>query len=89
MEEKGAAEIASLAAQLKVSAVVLNPFAHLFAGPSNPEAAVNMLVHLGSALVRKGLDVQRLAFGTFYELELKAKGHRLSRVAREHRLGEG
>ena len=80
--ERAAAEIASIAEQLKVRDVVLNPFAHLFAEPSNPEAAVDMLGQIGARLSERSLAVQRLAFGMFYELELKAKGHRYSRMAR-------
>ena len=80
--ERATAEIASIAAQLKVTDVVLNPFAHLFAEPSTPEAAVDMLGRIHEGLVGRNLIVQRLAFGMFYELELKAKGHRLSRIAR-------
>ncbi len=80
--EKATTELASIAAQLKVTAIVLNPFAHLFAEPSKPEVAVDMIKRLRDNLLEKGLDVQRLAFGMFYELELKAKGHRLSRIAR-------
>lgn len=80
--EKATTEIASIAAQLKVTEVVLNPFAHLFAEPSRPEAAVKMLDEVYANLVKKGFNVLRLSFGWFYELELKAKGHRLSRIAR-------
>ncbi len=80
--EKAIGEISSIASQLKIRTIVLNPFAHLFAEPSRPEVAVEMLDQLYSGLVKKNLDVQRLAFGLFYELELKAKGHRLSRIAR-------
>lgn len=80
--ERATAEIASVAAQLKVKDVVLNPFAHLFAEPSKPEAAADMLNQIQSALVKRGFDVQKLSFGMFYELDLKAKGHRLSRIAR-------
>ncbi len=80
--EKAIAEVASIAAQLKVTRIVLNPFAHLFGDPSTPEAAIDMLERLRLGLVTKNLEVQKLAFGMFYELELKAKGHRLSRIAR-------
>ena len=80
--DKAILEISSLAAQLKINAIVLNPFAHLFAEPSRPEVAVDMLDRLYTGLVKRSLEVQRLAFGMFYELELKAKGHRLSRIAR-------
>ncbi len=80
--EKAIAEISTIAGQLKVRAIVLNPFAHLFAEPSRPEVAMDMLDKLRLGLVGKNFEVQRLAFGMFYELELKAKGHRLSRIAR-------
>jgi threonyl-tRNA synthetase len=80
--DKAVAEIASIASQLKVTRIVLNPFAHLFADPSKPQVAMDMLEQLRAGLVSRGFDVQRLAFGMFYELELKAKGHRLSRIAR-------
>ncbi len=79
---KAAVEIENIAAQLKVTSIVLNPFAHLFAEPSSPESAVSMLALLQKRLADKGLNVQKLAFGMFYELEMKAKGHRLSRIAR-------
>ncbi len=80
--EKAIAELASIAGQLKVTRMVLNPFAHLFAEPSRPEVAAGMLERARTGLVARGFDVQKLAFGMFYELELKAKGHRLSRIAR-------
>ena len=80
--EKAVSEIASMASRLDVTAVVLNPFAHLFAEPSKPEAAADMLSQVHAALAKRGFGVQRLSFGMFYELELKAKGHRYSRMAR-------
>lgn len=75
-------EITSITAQLKVNNVVLNPFAHLFAEPSSPQSAKEMLDMLQKGLLERNFDVKKLAFGMFYELELKAKGHRLSRIAR-------
>jgi threonyl-tRNA synthetase len=80
--DKATSEISSIASQLKITAIVLNPFAHLFAEPSKPEVAISMLEQLYAGLAKRDFDVQRLAFGRFYELELKAKGHRLSRIAR-------
>lgn len=79
---KATVEIASIAGQLKVTTVVLNPFAHLFAEPSRPVVAAEMLGQLQLSLAGKGLEVESLSFGLFYELELRAKGHRLSRIAR-------
>ncbi|MCW6160437.1 MAG: hypothetical protein LVQ95_05130 [Candidatus Micrarchaeales archaeon] len=75
-------EISSIAVQLNVTSIVLNPFAHLFAEQSSPETAKRMLDLLYNALLKKGFNVQKMAFGMFYELELRTKGHRLSRIAR-------
>lgn len=80
--DKAATEIASIAEQLKVPSIVLNPFAHLFAVPSEPGPAKSMLEQLYRRLSDRNYQVQRLAFGMFYELELQVKGHRLSRIAR-------
>ena len=79
---KATDEIACLATQLMGAAIVLNPFAHLFAEPCRPEVAVEMLREVDQGLGARGLSVQRLSFGVFYELEMKAKGHRMSRIAR-------
>ncbi|MEM3227637.1 MAG: threonyl-tRNA synthetase editing domain-containing protein [Candidatus Micrarchaeaceae archaeon] len=75
-------ELASLAAQLKVSTVVLNPFAHLFGELAQPQDAMEMLDKLYEMFKDRGFDARKLSFGLFYEIELKAKGHRLSRVSR-------
>ena len=79
---KASSELSSIANNLKVGTIILNPFAHLFAEPSTPDSAVSMLTALEGYLTANGFRVQRLAFGMFYELELKAKGHRFSRIAR-------
>ena len=80
--DRAASEIMSIAVQLKVNAIVLNPFAHLFAEPAKLEVAKDMLDRLYGRLSDRNFNVKKLAFGMFYELELKAKGHRLSRIAR-------
>jgi threonyl-tRNA synthetase len=75
-------EIGSLARQLGASRVVLHPFAHLFAQLARPEVAVQVLAEVEQGLRRRGFEVDRTPFGWFNTLELKAKGHPLSRVAR-------
>jgi threonyl-tRNA synthetase len=77
-----ASEIAKLATQLKVSTVVLHPFAHLFAALSAPEVAIDILSRTQQALLAAGLQSQRTPFGWFNTLQIDAKGHPLSRVAR-------
>lgn len=79
---RAADEIAGQAARVKTSAVVLHPFAHLFADLAPPAAAVDLLKRIEAGLAQRGLTVHRTPFGWFNTLELKAKGHPLSRVAR-------
>jgi hypothetical protein len=74
--------IASHAANLKVQTIVLHPFAHLFAQLSQPTIAVQVLKRVEERLREKGLTVMRTPFGWFNELEIRAKGHPLSRIAR-------
>ena len=79
---RASSEIVKLAAQLKVTAVVLHPFAHLFGELSAPEGAIDVLSRTQQELVNAGLRSYRTPFGWFNTLQLDAKGHPLSRVAR-------
>jgi threonyl-tRNA synthetase len=80
--EKAATEIEKLARQLKVSSVVLHPFAHLFGELSTPKTAVEVLKGTERRLQERNFEVKRTPFGWFNTLEVKAKGHPISRVAR-------
>lgn len=80
--ERTADEIVQLVANLKVDTVVLHSFAHLFAELSTPEVAVQLLKAVEARLRERGLTVIRTPFGYFNTLEIRAKGHPLSRVAR-------
>ena len=80
--ERVAVEIVSHAANLKVRTVVLHPFAHLFGQLSRPATAVRVLQMVEERLRARGLAVTRTPFGWFNTLEIRAKGHPLSRVAR-------
>lgn len=77
-----AGEIDALARQLKVRTVVLHSFAHLFAELAEPATAVQVLELVRARLEQQGYAVTRTPFGWFNTLEIKAKGHPLSRVAR-------
>jgi threonyl-tRNA synthetase len=79
---RAAAEIVKLATQLKIATVVLHPFAHLFGALSTPETAIDVLSRTQQALLQAGLQSQRTPFGWFNTLQIDAKGHPLSRVAR-------
>lgn len=80
--ERASAEIVTLAAQLKATTVVLHPFAHLFAELAAPRLAIDILSRTQEALSRAGLTTIRTPFGWFNALQIDAKGHPLSRVAR-------
>ncbi|MFQ6076023.1 MAG: threonyl-tRNA synthetase editing domain-containing protein, partial [Candidatus Bathyarchaeia archaeon] len=56
--------------------------AHLFGELSTPEVAIKTLMLTEEGLVQHGFKVTRTPFGWFNTLELRAKGHPLSRVAR-------
>lgn len=80
--DKAVAEIADHAANLKVQTVVLHPFAHLFGELSKPAVAVQVLNRVEDGLRSEGLAVVRTPFGWFNTLDIQAKGHPLSRIAR-------
>ena len=79
---RASGEIAKLTSQLKVTTVVLHPFAHLFAELGFPEVAIDILKCTQQELTAVGLQAIRTPFGWFSSLRIDAKGHPLSRVAR-------
>jgi len=82
VSKKAVDEVTKLAHQLKVNTIILHPFAHLFGDLSKPDIAVKTLKLTEEGLVQRGFKVIRTPFGWFNTLEVKAKGHPLSRVAR-------
>jgi threonyl-tRNA synthetase len=81
--ERATAAIVEVAKQLGVRAVVLHSFAHLFVELSSPQVARQVLDRIQAMLAEQGYSVEQSAFGWFNRLEIKAKGHPLSRVARQ------
>lgn len=80
--ERAAAEMEKNALNLKVKTIVLHPFAHLFARLGPPESAIEIMERVKEILAGKGFDVVRTPFGWFNTLEIDAKGHPYSRIAR-------
>ena len=80
--DRAADEIARLAGNLKATTVVLHSFAHLFGELSAPDVAVQVMKEVEERLRARGFTVIRTPFGYFNTLDIKAKGHPLSRVAR-------
>ncbi len=81
--ERAAAAIAQVAKQLGARTIVLHSFAHLFVELSTPAIAQQALAATQTRLEADGYSVSQTAFGWFNRLELRAKGHPLSRVARQ------
>ncbi|MHA1805541.1 MAG: threonyl-tRNA synthetase editing domain-containing protein [Promethearchaeota archaeon] len=76
-------EIKAITQQLKVHNMVLLSFAHLFGELSSPEFGFISIKKLEEKLKENSFTILRPPFGWFNELELKAKGHPLSRIARK------
>ncbi len=79
---RAAIEIAEHASSLKVGTVILHPFAHLFGELSRPSTAIKVLRAVEMDLRARGFNVTRTPFGWFNTLDIQAKGHPLSRIAR-------
>jgi KaiC/GvpD/RAD55 family RecA-like ATPase len=80
---RAAAAITEVARQTGTRTVVLHSFSHLFVELSAPALAKRILDSLEIQLAGDGYTVLQTAFGWFNRLEMRAKGHPLSRVARQ------
>ena len=80
--KKSIIEIEKITNQLKISNIVIVPFAHLFGQLSTIEFSFEFFKKIESKLKMMDYSVLRLPFGWFNELEMKAKGHPLSRISR-------
>src|SRR5258707_9423894 len=81
--ERAVAAIEDVAGRLGSRTVVLPSFAHLFVELSSPAAARAILDRIEALLAERGYVVSQSAFGWFNRLGMQAKGHPLSRVARQ------
>lgn len=79
---KAANAIAAHAKIVHFNTIVIHPFAHLFADLGSPEKAVEIMDAVKNLLSEKGFEAVRTPFGWFNRLEINAKGHPLSRVAK-------
>jgi threonyl-tRNA synthetase len=80
---RAVAAIEDVSRQLGERTVVLHSFAHLFVELSAPATARVILNSMEQQLAANGYSASQSAFGWFNRLELKAKGHPLSRIARQ------
>jgi len=80
--KKSIIEIEKITNQLKITNIVIVPFAHLFGQLSTIEFSFEFFKKIELDLKMMDYSVLRLPFGWFNELEMKAKGHPLSRISR-------
>ena len=83
--DRAVSEIVKISGSLGVYTVVLNPFAHMFADLAPPTEANSLTEELKHRLAERNFEIYLMSFGYFYEMELKAKGHKLARISREIR----
>lgn len=81
--ERASVAVVEVAKQLGARTIVLHSFAHLFVELSAPAVARQILIEMQGKLEAQGYTVSQSAFGWFNRLEIRAKGHPLSRVARQ------
>lgn len=80
---RAVAAIVDIAKRLGARTVVLHSFSHLFVELSSAPVAREILDGVQRQLEEQGYAVSQTAFGYFNRFELRAKGHPLSRVARQ------
>ena len=75
------------AEDVKAKKIVLYPYAHLSADLSDPDTALEYLTEAEHTLQKEGFEVTRAPFGYYKEFELKCKGHPLSELSKEFKVG--
>jgi hypothetical protein len=64
--------------KLKVSRVMIYPYAHLASSLGQPGVALGILKGLETSLRESSIDVRRAPFGWYKEFEIRGKGHPLA-----------
>lgn len=80
-------EIENVAKQVKVKKVVIYPWVHLTSEPAAPIHAIKILGQMKKGL-EVGYDVYLSPFGWYKSFTIKCKGHPLSELSREIKIGE-
>jgi threonyl-tRNA synthetase len=80
-------EIKKIAEEVKTKRVVIYPYAHLSKELSSPSAAIEVLKEAENIL-KNEYEVYRAPFGWYKSFEIKCKGHPLSELSREIKIGE-
>jgi threonyl-tRNA synthetase len=86
--EEAAKEIIKTAEQLKVSNIMLYPYAHLSSDLASAKAGKDILVQLEEMVKKDKFAVKRSPFGWYKAFTISCKGHPLSELSREIIPGE-
>lgn len=81
-------QILEVAEQVNTNRVMIYPYAHLSSELASPKRALEISQALGKAMEKTGLEVKRSPFGWYKAFKISCKGHPLSELAREIRIGE-
>lgn len=81
-------EIEDILAQVKAKRVVIYPWVHLTNNPAPPNISLDILKKEEAALKEKGYEVWRAPFGWYKQFNIRCKGHPLSELSRDIRVGE-
>ena len=85
---RAVAELKDSIAKLKVTKVVIYPYAHLSSKLAHPNNALKLLKQFESLCVEQGINVHRAPFGWNKEFAIKVKGHPLAELSRNYAAGE-
>ena len=85
--EKLVESIKEIAEQINVKNIVLYPYAHLSQDLASSELAIEVLEEAAKNLAKNKFNVFRAPFGYYKEFEMKVKGHPLSELSREIKVG--
>jgi threonyl-tRNA synthetase len=81
-------QILEVAEQIKTKRVMIYPYAHLSSELASPQKALEISKKLGMEMEKTKLEVKRSPFGWYKAFKISCKGHPLSELAREIRIGD-
>ncbi|MCX6776318.1 MAG: threonine--tRNA ligase [Candidatus Micrarchaeota archaeon] len=87
--ERTSAEIEDVAGKVHADNLVVYPWVHLTSNPASPDAALSILRDIEEKLREKGrYKVARAPFGYYKQFTIKCKGHPLSELSKEIKVGK-
>ena len=82
-----AKEAQAVAEQVKTKNILLHPWVHLTSKPSAPRVASKIIQKADELIKKAGYKCNHSPFGWYKSFEIKTKGHPLSELSRELKVG--